>query len=129
MDYDATLNSVVLFGGSPGNVPLNDTWQYGGGTAPYVVSRTLVYPSPHAPGTVHFTVTFSEAVTGLPTSALPTSAFVLTTGTAGVPNATGITGASVTGVTDNGNGSYAVTVNTGTGTGTLASLTWRLTVA
>ena len=76
-----------------------------GYSAPSVVSSLRADPNPTTAASVHFTVTFSEAVTGV-----DTADFTLT--------ATGITGASVTSVS----GSltiYTVTVNTGTGSGTL----------
>jgi len=76
-----------------------------GYSAPSVVSSLRADPNPTTAASVHFTVTFSEAVTGV-----DTADFTLT--------ATGITGASVTSVS----GSltiYTVTINTGTGSGTL----------
>jgi len=76
-----------------------------GTTAPSVVSSLRADPNPTTAASVHFTVTFSEAVTGV-----DTADFTLT--------ATGVTGASVTSVS----GSltiYTVNVNTGTGSGTL----------
>jgi len=71
------------------------------------IVRAAGSTNPVPPGsTVTFTVTFSEAVTGV-----DSTDFVLTT--------TGdITGASVTGVTGSGT-TYTVTVSTGSGTGTI----------
>ncbi len=74
--------------------------------APTVVSIATASPNPTTSGSnVSYTVTFSEAVTGV-----DASDFVLTT--------TGVTGASITSVTGSGT-TYTVTVNTGTGTGTV----------
>ena len=68
-------------------------------------TATLVATSPTNGTTVAYTVTFSEAVTGV-----GTSSFGLTTG--------GVSGASVASVTGSGT-TYTVTVNTGTGDGTV----------
>jgi hypothetical protein len=76
-----------------------------GSGAPIVVSSLPADPNPTAAVSVHFTVTFSTAVTGV-----DTTDFALT--------ATGITGASVTSVSG-GPTAYTVTVNTGAGSGTL----------
>jgi hypothetical protein len=74
-------------------------------TAPTVTSITRVDADPTAAGVVHFTVTYSEPVSGV--SAQDWS---LTT--------SGITGASVTGFTGSGP-TYTVTVNSGSGDGTI----------
>ncbi len=74
-------------------------------TGPTVVSSVLVHPNPTNRATVQFTVTFSEAVTGV-----NTTDFSLTLVT--------VTGASVTTVTGSGT-TYTVTVNTGSGNGTI----------
>lgn len=76
------------------------------GAFPTVVSITRADADPNPGPTVHFTVTFSQSVTGVDT---PDFALT-TTGT--------IAGASVTGVTGSGT-TWTVTVNTGTGTGTI----------
>jgi hypothetical protein len=74
---------------------------------PSVVSSVRVHPDPTDRASVGFTVTFSEAVTGV-----DKTDFALTkTGS--------ITGASVTGVTAVTSAIYTVTVNTGSGNGTL----------
>jgi DNA/RNA endonuclease G (NUC1) len=73
-------------------------------TPPSVSSVTRVTSSPTNAASVQFTVTFSEAVTGV-----DSADFALTT--------SGVTGASITGVT--GTGPYTVTVNTGSGDGTI----------
>jgi predicted outer membrane repeat protein len=74
-------------------------------TAPGVVSITRADPNPTNAASVTFTVTFTEAVTGV-----GVADFALTV--------TGISGASVTGVSGSG-AVYTVTVSTGTGDGTL----------
>lgn len=74
--------------------------------APTVTAITRASPNPTNAASVSFTVTFSEAVTGV-----DSSDFSLTT--------TGsLSGVSITGVSGAGS-SYTVTVNTGTGSGTL----------
>ncbi len=90
-----------------GNVdatPASYTWTIDT-VAPTVLSSVRVHPTPTNRLTVQFTVTFSEAVTGV-----DTTDFSLTV--------SGITGASVTGVSGSG-AVYTVTVNTGSGNGTL----------
>jgi hypothetical protein len=74
-------------------------------TPPTVVSITRADPNPTNAAVVTFTVTFTEAVTGV-----DVNDFALTV--------TGISGASVTGVSGSG-AVYTVTVSTGTGDGTL----------
>ncbi len=74
-------------------------------TAPGVVSITRADPNPTNAASVNFIVTFTEAVTGV-----GVADFALTV--------TGISGASVTGVSGSG-AVYTVTVSTGTGNGTL----------
>ena len=73
--------------------------------APAVASIALADATPTVPGTVHFTVTFSEPVTGV-----DGADFALTT--------TGLTGANVTGVSGSGT-TYTVAVTTGFGKGTV----------
>jgi hypothetical protein len=75
------------------------------GTPPTVVSITRADPNPTSAASVTFVVTFTEAVTGV-----GVADFALTV--------TGISGASVTGVSGSG-AVYTVTVSTGTGDGTL----------
>ncbi|GIV94148.1 MAG: CSLREA domain-containing protein [Chloroflexus sp.] len=75
-------------------------------TPPTVTSITRADPNPTNAASVSFTVTFSEAVTGVDSndfSLNPTG---------------GVSGAGITGVSGAGS-SYTVTVNTGTGSGTL----------
>jgi len=75
-------------------------------TPPAVLTVNRAGTSPTAASTVDFTVTFNEAVTGVTTTDF-------------TPNATGIAGATINGVTGSGT-TYTVTVGTGTGTtGTL----------
>ena len=76
---------------------------------PTVSSVTRADPNPAAALAVHFTVTFSEAVSGVNTTA-PFDDFALSTN--------GVTGASITSVSGSGD-TYTVTVNTGTGEGTI----------
>jgi hypothetical protein len=71
-----------------------------------VSSITRADPSPTKAATIHYTVTFADAVTGL-----STSAFTLVSGG-------GVTGASVTAVSGGGT-TWTVTAATGTGSGTL----------
>src|SRR5205823_5883942 len=73
--------------------------------APTVSSVTRTDPSPTNLASVHYTVTFSQSVTGV-----DTTDFALTT--------TGVTGASVSGVTGSGT-TRTVTVNSGSGDGTI----------
>jgi hypothetical protein len=75
-------------------------------TAPSVASITRVGGSPTSAASVDFTVTFSEAVTGV-----TQGKFSLDT--------TGVTGASITGVSGSG-ATYTVSVNTGSGDGTVS---------
>ena len=75
-------------------------------TAPTVVSSVRADPNPTSATSVHFMVTFSEAVTGVDTADFS----LTTTGT--------LSSASVTGVSGSGT-TYTVTVSTGKGCGTL----------
>jgi hypothetical protein len=72
---------------------------------PAVLSSLRADPSPTNASSVHFTVTFSEPVSGV-----NSSDFYLTT--------TGVSGATITGVSGSG-ANYTVTVNTGSGSGTI----------
>ncbi len=74
-------------------------------TAPSVVSSERANPNPTNAASVNFTVTFSDPVTSV-----DVTDFILT--------ATGVSGASVTGVSGSGN-VYTVTANTGSGDGTI----------
>jgi hypothetical protein len=78
---------------------------------PTVSASVRVDPNPTAAATVNFTVTFSESVTGVDTLA-PFNDFGLTTDS-------GITGASIAGVTPVSGTTYTVSVNTGSGNGTI----------
>jgi beta-lactamase superfamily II metal-dependent hydrolase len=101
---DATANPLGGSGAGNGNftgpVYSVDT------VAPTVLSVVRVNTSPTSAATVDYTVTFSEAVTGV-----DTTDFALTT--------TGVTGASVTNVAPVSATVYTVTVNTGSGDGTI----------
>jgi hypothetical protein len=77
---------------------------------PMVVSSVRVNSSPTNLASEDFTVTFSEAVTGVDTS-FPFNDLALTV--------TGVTGASITSVTLVSDTKYTVAVNTGTGSGTI----------
>ena len=79
-------------------------------TSPTVTSITRANANPTAAASVDFTITFSEAVTGVDLVA-PFGDFALTT-------SSGISGASITGVSGSG-ATYTVTVNTGSGSGTI----------
>jgi hypothetical protein len=81
-------------------------------TAPTLTSFIQSDPSLTSASTVHYTLTFSEPVTGV-----DASDFTLTT--------SGVTGANIASVDPvaGSNGTqYAVTVNTGSGTGTITKL-------
>jgi M6 family metalloprotease-like protein len=77
--------------------------------APIVTSILRVDPNPTNALSVDFTLTFSEAVTGVDTSA-PFNDFTLVT--------TGLTGESISAVSGSGD-TYTVTLNTGSGDGSL----------
>ena len=102
----AVSNSNPLGGSGAGNGNFNTGETYSiDQTPPVVQSIVRADANPTTAGTVHFTVTYSEVVTGV--SAQDWS---LTT--------SGVTGASVTAT--NGSGTtYDVTVNTGSGDGTI----------
>jgi len=78
---------------------------------PVVSSITRADPDPTSAASVNFTVTFSEAVTGVDL-APPFADFTLTT-------SPGITGASISSVTPVSGTTFTVSVNTGSGSGTL----------
>ncbi|HEU4746745.1 MAG TPA: glycoside hydrolase family 5 protein, partial [Anaerolineales bacterium] len=82
---------------------------YSGDRNPVVSSVRPGKPNPTSAASVNFTVTFSEAVTGVDTTA-PFNDFVLTS--------TGVTGAAITGVSGSGS-TRIVTVSTGSGSGTI----------
>ena len=75
-------------------------------SGPTVVSNVRANANPTIASSVNFTVTFSKDVTGV-----DKGDFTLTT--------TGVTGASVTGVTPVSASVYTVTVDTGSGSGTI----------
>jgi FG-GAP-like repeat/Dockerin type I domain len=75
--------------------------------APTVTNFTASDPSPTNATTVHYTLTFSEPVTGV-----DSSQFSLVTA--------GVTGASIASVVPVSGSQYTVTINTGTGDGTIA---------
>ncbi len=114
----AAGESSLTWDGPGSTVPLNS---YAGGndivvtktnddtTPPVVLSIALADPNPTSAASVDFTVTFSEAVTGVDTAA-PFNDFALTT--------SGVSGAAVSGVSGTGN-VYTVTVSTGAGSGAI----------
>ena len=75
--------------------------------SPTVVSIVRVNPSPTPATSVQYTVTFSEHITGI-----DTADFHLTT-------TDSVSGATVSGVSNNAGSVYTVTVNTGIGNGTI----------
>jgi hypothetical protein len=75
-------------------------------TPPYVLTINRADPSPTNLTTVHWTVTFSESVTGV-----DTGDFALAP--------VGVSGASITSVSGSGSGPYTLTVNSGSGDGSL----------
>jgi hypothetical protein len=75
-------------------------------TPPYVVTINRADASPTSLTTVHWTITFSESVTGV-----DTGDFAL--------GPVGVAGASITSVSGSGSGPYTVTVNSGSGDGSL----------
>lgn len=84
-------------------------YEYQAATPPVVTSITRASPNFTNAATVEYSVTFSEPVTGVDTTA-PFGDFTLTT--------SGVTGAAITAVSGSGT-TYTVTVNTGAGNGTL----------
>jgi subtilisin family serine protease len=80
-------------------------------TTPFVGSILRANASPTAATSVDFTVNFSTSVLGLDIVGATYDDFELAT--------TGVTGAAISGVVDNGGGTYTVTVNRGTGNGTV----------
>ena len=76
-------------------------------TAPTTVSIAIADANPTSAVSVHWTVVFSESVTGVATSNF------------GLVASSGLTGTSVTAVSGSGT-TYTVTASTGSGTGTLA---------
>ena len=74
--------------------------------APYVTAINITDPSPTAASTVHWSVTFSAAISGV-----TAANFILT-------NPDGLSGAAITSVTGSGS-NWVVAASTGTGTGLL----------
>jgi len=103
----ATIAAGVAFdaagNGNTAAAPFSRTYDT---TAPGVLSITRADPNPTNAASVRFTVTFSEAVTGVDVSDFS------------LAHTGSITGASVTGVSG-ADSVYTVTVSTGTGSGTL----------
>jgi predicted outer membrane repeat protein len=106
LDVPGTASITDLVGNPLSGLPYTGGESYTiDKTAPMVVSILRADPSPTNASSVNYTVTFSEAVTGV-----GVSDFTLTL--------SGITGASVTGVSG-GPTIYTVAVSTGTGSGSL----------
>lgn len=104
-DLKGSANPLGGIGSGNGSYSSGETYTIDK-TAPAVSSITLGGASPTNAASVTFNVTFSKSVTGV-----DSSDFALTT--------TGVTGASVSGVTQNTGNTYTVTVNTGSGSGTI----------
>jgi predicted outer membrane repeat protein len=106
LDIPATASITDLIGNPLSGLPYTSGESYTiDRAAPTVVSTLRANPSPTNAASVSYTVTFSEAVTGV-----GVVDFSLTL--------TGVTGATVTGVSG-GPTTYTVAVSTGTGSGTL----------
>jgi CSLREA domain-containing protein len=104
---DAAANNAALMlfnPGASGSLGYNKAIVIDG-TAPTVLSSLRTDANPTNAASVHFTVTFSESVTGV-----AAGDFTLTT--------TGVSGASVTSVSGSG-ATRNITVNSGTGNGTI----------
>jgi hypothetical protein len=100
------INEMVYDGDGDGQPRIDlGAFEYFDSTPPTVQSITRASASPIGADNVNFSVTFSEAVTGV-----DVSDFTLTT--------TGISGAAVSGIGGSGS-TYTVTVNTGSGDGTI----------
>jgi len=110
IDNDSIVNgaAVPLGGAGAGNgtFTTGEFYTILAGAAPTVSSIVRADPDPTTSQVLHFTVTFSESVTGVDA----TDFALTTTGT--------IAGATVTGVSGSG-AVYTVTVDRGTGTGTI----------
>jgi hypothetical protein len=107
---DPAGNPLTGIGTANGGYDGGEAYTVTDATPPTVVSVTRANPDPTSQATVRFTVTFSEAVTGV-NLASPFDDFELAT-------TDDVTAASVTGVSGSG-AVYTVTVNTGMGNGTL----------
>ncbi|HXA18384.1 MAG TPA: lamin tail domain-containing protein [Thermoanaerobaculia bacterium] len=106
LGLNAVADAAVLdTAGNPFATPFTGQVYTVDKTAPTVVSINRADADPTVAASVHFTVTFSESVTGVDSSDFTVAA-------------SGPTGTSVTGVTGSGT-TYTVTVNTGSGDGTV----------
>ncbi len=108
LDNDSILDltSNPLGGSGAGNGNFNTGESYTiNRNAPSLISSLRVDPSPTSAGTVRFTVTFSESVSGVDAADF-------------VPAVSGISGATVVNVTG-ADSTYIVTVNTGSGNGSI----------
>ena len=104
--YSATDRAVCVVGFQSGSRDLVGNY-VGDATPPQVNSINRLDANPtNTAGTVRWTVTFSESVTGVDTGDFA----LVSTGLGGAPAITGVTGSAAT---------YTVTASTGTGSGTL----------
>ncbi len=94
-----------------GNAPDLGAYEFTNDPSPKVLTSLRANSNPTNAAVVNFTVTFSEAVTGVDLAA-PFDDFKLITGS-------GISGVAVTGVTPVSGTTYTVSVDTGTGNGAL----------
>jgi hypothetical protein len=99
-----TLITVQYAVGLPGNGPYY--FYITVANAPYVTALNITDPSPTVAATVHWSVTFSAAISGV-----TAANFILT-------NPDGLSGATITSVTGSGS-NWVVAASTGTGTGLL----------
>jgi hypothetical protein len=94
-----------------GTAPDVGAYEFVSTSAPLAVSSTKTDVNPTSAASVNFTVTFSESVTGVD-SAAPFKDF-------GLSVSPGITGASITSVTQISGTTYKISINTGLGNGTI----------
>ncbi len=102
---DATVNPLGGVGAGNGNFTASGVYMIDK-TAPTIISSLRTDPNPTISETVHFVMTFSEAVSGV-----DASDFRLTT-------TDGLSGVSITGLSGSAN-MYTITIATGSGVGTL----------
>jgi hypothetical protein len=103
---------LELYNATGGPIPIGYCYNddtMGGGPVPIVLSIRRADPNPTNAENVNFTVTFSEAVTGVDTSP-PFYDFGMLIASLQGPSITGVSGSGTT---------YTVTVNTGPGSGSI----------
>jgi hypothetical protein len=113
------VRAVLTGAGGGTSAPAAFTWTIDR-TAPRVLSINRTDPSPTNASSVHWTVTFSEPVTGVGTPSATTNFSLQVSGIAGSPAISGAAGSGAT---------YTVTASTGSGTPTGGSEQLRLTSA